>query len=80
MRYSRLLAWLLLVFVVAAVGAQLLRHALPHGGLKSQGVSRVASAAVTTLAGTVATGDQYVAKVKDHLARRIWETPDFQER
>jgi hypothetical protein len=56
MRYSRLLAWLLLVFVVVGVGAQLLRHALPHGGVKTQGVMRVASAAITTVAGTAASG------------------------
>jgi hypothetical protein len=35
MRYSRLLAWLLLVFLVVGIGAQLLRHALPHGGLNT---------------------------------------------
>ncbi len=56
MRYSRLLAWLLLVFVVVGIGAQLLRHVVPHGGFKAQEVSRVASPAITTMAGTVATG------------------------
>jgi hypothetical protein len=23
--------------------------------------------------------EQYIARVKDYLARRVWETPDFQE-
>lgn len=55
MRYSRLLAWLLLVFVVVGIGAQLLRHVVPHGGFKTQAVSRVASPAITTLASPAAT-------------------------
>jgi hypothetical protein len=49
MRYSRLLAWLLLVFVVAGVGAQLLRHALPSGA-RSGSVPRVAAPAAANAA------------------------------
>jgi hypothetical protein len=63
MRYSRLLAWLLLVFVVVGVGAQLLRHALPLGGVKTRGVSRVASSAIATVAGTVASDDASASSV-----------------
>jgi hypothetical protein len=46
MRYGRLLAWLLLVFVLVGVGAQLLRHALPSGGTRSESISRTAAPAI----------------------------------
>jgi hypothetical protein len=57
MRYSHLLAWLILVFVVVGVGAQLLRHALP-GSARSASISRTATPAAAnaaSAAGTVAT-------------------------
>jgi autotransporter family porin len=60
MRYSRLLAWLLLLFVVLGIGAQLLRHALPNGSFKTGTVSRTATSgigAAASAAGTVASLD-----------------------
>jgi hypothetical protein len=69
MRYSRLLAWLLLLFVVLGIGAQLLRHALPNGSFKTGTVSRTATSgigAAASAAGTVAS--------LDGAARRITST------
>ena len=61
MRYARLLACLLLVFILAAIGSQLLRHVVAGGGFKSEGLlavgegSKVGSVQRTAAAPTTST-------------------------
>jgi autotransporter family porin len=61
MRYARLLARLFLVFILAAIGSQLLRHVVAGGGFKSEGIlavgdgSKVRSAQATSAVPTTTT-------------------------
>ena len=80
MRYSRLLASLILAFVVVGAGAQLLRHWLNDVERGRQYGAGDALGCWFSGRWHTAAGDRYVASVNDHLSRRISETADFQER